>query len=104
MASSAEESWQTDAATGDEESRPSKMASPEVVAAPVDDPAVKAAATMPFKVSLGLRLEAKDYNGLWYPAKVMDIDDEKQVGQGFVARCRYCVVRGERPTSRLRLF
>ena len=31
------------------------------------------------KVTVGLRLEAKDYNGLWYPAKVMDIDEEKQV-------------------------
>ena len=39
------------------------------------DPASK----VPFDVTLGLRLEAKDYNGLWYPAKVMDIDDEKQV-------------------------
>ena len=88
MASSAEESWQTDAATGDEDSLPSKMASPEAASTPVDDPALKATATIPFKVTLGLRIEAKDYNGLWYPAKVMDIDDEKQVGLG----CAACLV------------
>jgi len=35
--------------------------------------------TTPFKITLGLRLEAKDYNGLWYSAKIMDIDDEKQL-------------------------
>ena len=39
----------------------------------------KTGTATPFQVTLGLRLEAKDYNGLWYPAKVTDIDEEKQV-------------------------
>ena len=50
--------------------------------------------TPPFHVTLGLRLEAKDFNGLWYPAKVMDIDEEKQVSKMIITRPGLDLVAG----------